>query len=135
MRVISGMYMGAICNFIRACEFDPNTFAANLKVSTYGNREKNDPDIPGEESTNIEKEFYFRAPGAIERLLTALSTLKERVWFREVRLWPRDCEIVVGISSFKIFFRHQTPPEEVMALVSKALACEPHSIEIKNGRK
>lgn len=132
MRVVPGMYMGAICTFIRACEFDPNTFAAHLRVSTYGNREKNDADIPGEESTNIEKEFYFRAPGAIERLLRTLSTLGERVWFREVRLWPGDCEIVVKSSSFQIFLRKKTPPKHVTALVRKALACEPYHIEITN---
>lgn len=79
----------------------------------------NDADIPGEESTNIEKEFYFRAPGAIERLLTTLSTLKERVWVREVRLWPGNREIVVDNTSFKIVFRKRTPSEQVLALVSK----------------
>lgn len=36
MRVIPGMTMSSTCNFIRACEFDPNTAAAQLKVSVYG---------------------------------------------------------------------------------------------------
>lgn len=126
------MRMDDICAFIRECNFDAAETSAILTLSTYGNRSKNDEDMPGEESSNILKEFYFRAPGVPERLVEKLAPRKECVWFREVTIYTDELQIKIDGVSFDVLVRQPQSQEALLGLCAKMLKCKPFAIKINH---
>ena len=126
MRVQS-IPLHAICDFIRECDFE----SASLKITTRDNYgAEDDPDISGEKLTNVEKEFYFKAPNVRERLITKLQSLKPKVSMLRVALYTDEWRITIDNCSFEIWIYKKQSQEAMKSLFDKMIKCDPHQIKI-----
>lgn len=123
--VIPSMDLKTICSFVQTCNYDDATTTAQLELTSHG--QYDETDIIGCKATNIRKEYYLAAPGAIARLCGILTNFSDGMWFSKLIIYGSSFDLQISLSTIEFTYVDNIE----IWLIQKALQCKPHEFIMK----